>query len=80
MRTPHGGLRCEKSSVEQQGRQALNISVILEDFPQLEAARQKADVLLARLHRCASKLPRLKPCERSAKSSGQVYSYHPNTL
>jgi hypothetical protein len=41
-------LRREESSVEQQGRQALNISVILKDFPQFEAARQKADVLLAK--------------------------------
>jgi hypothetical protein len=41
-------LRREESSVEQQGRQALNISVILKDFPQYAAARQKADVLLAK--------------------------------
>jgi hypothetical protein len=41
-------LRREESSIEQQGRQALNISVILKDFPQFEAARQKADVLLAK--------------------------------
>jgi hypothetical protein len=41
-------LRREESSVEQQGRQALNIAVILKDFPQHEAARHKADVLLAR--------------------------------
>jgi hypothetical protein len=34
--------------VEQQGRQALNISVILKEFPQYAAARQKADVLLAK--------------------------------
>jgi hypothetical protein len=40
-------LRREESSAEQQGRQALNISVILKDFPQYEAARRKADVLLA---------------------------------
>jgi hypothetical protein len=42
-------LRREESLVEQQGRQALNISVILlKDFPQYAAARQKADVLLAK--------------------------------
>ena len=41
-------LRREESLLEQQGRQAMNISVILKDFPQYEAARQKADVLLAK--------------------------------
>jgi hypothetical protein len=41
-------LRREESSLEQQGRQALNISVILKDFPQYAAARQKADDLLAK--------------------------------
>jgi hypothetical protein len=41
-------LRSEESSAEQQGRQALNISVILKNFPQYEAARHKADVLLGR--------------------------------
>jgi len=41
-------LRKEESLVEQQGRQALNISVILKDFPQYALARQKADVLLAK--------------------------------
>jgi hypothetical protein len=41
-------LRREESLAEQQGKQALNISVILKDFPQFEAARQKADVLLAK--------------------------------
>jgi hypothetical protein len=41
-------LRGEESLVEQQGRQALNISAILKDFPQYAAARQKADVLLAK--------------------------------
>jgi hypothetical protein len=41
-------LRREESSAEQQGRQALNISMILKDFPQYDAARQKADVLLAK--------------------------------
>ena len=41
-------LRREESTAEQQGRQALNISVILKEFPQYAAARQKADVLLAK--------------------------------
>jgi hypothetical protein len=41
-------LRREESSAEQQGRQALNISLILKNFPQYELARQKADVLLAK--------------------------------
>jgi hypothetical protein len=41
-------LRREESAAEQQGRQALNISAILKNFPQYGAARQKADVLLAK--------------------------------
>jgi hypothetical protein len=41
-------LRREESAAEQQGRQALNIAKILKDHPQHDAARQKADVLLAR--------------------------------
>jgi hypothetical protein len=41
-------LRREENTAEQQGRQALNISTILKDFPQYDAARQKADVLLAK--------------------------------
>ena len=41
-------LRREESTAEQQGRQALNISMILKDFPQYEAARHKANVLLAK--------------------------------
>jgi hypothetical protein len=41
-------LRREESSAEQQGRQALNISVILKTFPQYDAARQKAEALLAK--------------------------------
>jgi hypothetical protein len=41
-------LRREESTAEQQGRQALNISAILKDFPQYHAARQKAEVLLAK--------------------------------
>jgi hypothetical protein len=41
-------VRREESAVEQQGRQAINISVILKDFPRYAAARQKADALLAK--------------------------------
>ena len=41
-------LRREESLAEQQGRQALNIAAILKDFPQYDAARQKADALLAK--------------------------------
>jgi hypothetical protein len=41
-------LRGEESLAEQQGRQALNIAAILKDFPQYDAARQKADTLLAK--------------------------------
>jgi hypothetical protein len=41
-------LRREESSVEQQGRQASNIAVILKNYPQYDAARQKADILLAK--------------------------------
>jgi hypothetical protein len=41
-------LRREESSAEQQGRQALNISLILKNSPQYELARRKADDLLAR--------------------------------
>jgi hypothetical protein len=41
-------LRREESLAEQQGRQALNIAAILKEFPQYDAARQKADALLAK--------------------------------
>jgi hypothetical protein len=41
-------LRREESLAEQQGRQALNISMILKNHPQYDAARQKADALLAK--------------------------------
>jgi hypothetical protein len=41
-------LRREESLAEQQGRQALNISLILKNHPQYDAARQKADALLAK--------------------------------
>jgi hypothetical protein len=40
-------LRREESVAEQKGRQALNISMILKNFPQHDAAREKADILLA---------------------------------
>jgi hypothetical protein len=41
-------LRREENLAEQQGRQALNISTILKNHPQYDAARQKADALLAK--------------------------------
>jgi len=41
-------LRSEESLAEQQGRQALNIAVILKNHPQYDAARQKADALMAK--------------------------------
>ncbi len=41
-------LRREESLAEQQGRQASNIAAILKDFPQYDAARLKADALLAK--------------------------------
>lgn len=41
-------LRSEESLAEQKGRQALNIAAILKDFPQYDAARQKADALMTR--------------------------------
>jgi hypothetical protein len=41
-------LRREESLAERQGRQALNIAAILKNFPQYDAARQKADALLAK--------------------------------
>ena len=41
-------LRSEEGLAEQKGRQALNIAAILKDFPQYDAARQKADALLAK--------------------------------
>ena len=41
-------LRSEESLAEQKGRQALNMAAILKDFPQYDAARQKADALMAK--------------------------------
>jgi hypothetical protein len=41
-------LRSEESLADQKGRQALNIAAILKDFPQYDAARQKADALMAK--------------------------------
>jgi hypothetical protein len=41
-------LRSEEGLAEQQGRQALNIAVILKDHPQYVVARQKADALMAK--------------------------------
>jgi hypothetical protein len=41
-------LRREQNLAEQQGMQALNIAKILKSHPQYDAARQKADALLAK--------------------------------
>jgi hypothetical protein len=41
-------LRREEGLAEQQGRQASNIAGILRNHPQYDAARQKADALLAK--------------------------------
>ena len=41
-------LRSEEGLAEQKGRQALNMAAILKDFPQYDAARQKADALMAK--------------------------------
>jgi hypothetical protein len=41
-------LRREEGLAEQQGRQAMNIAVILKNHPQYDAARQKADALMAK--------------------------------
>ncbi len=41
-------LRREESVAEREGRQALNIAAILKNHPQHDAARQKADALLAK--------------------------------
>jgi hypothetical protein len=41
-------LRDEEGLAEQQGRKALNIAAILKDHPQYDAARQKADALMAK--------------------------------
>jgi hypothetical protein len=41
-------LRREEGLAEQQGRQAMNIAGILKNHPQYDAARQKADALLAK--------------------------------
>jgi hypothetical protein len=40
-------LRRAESSAEQKGRQALNVARILKGFPQYDAAREKAEALLA---------------------------------
>jgi hypothetical protein len=50
----------EDSSVEQQGRQASSISVILRDFLQYDAARQKADVLLAKASSLREQITRIE--------------------
>jgi hypothetical protein len=53
-------LRREEGLAEQQGRQALNISVILKNFPQYDAARKKADVLLAKASSLREQITRIE--------------------
>jgi hypothetical protein len=56
-------LRKEESLVEQEGRRALNISVILKDFPQYALARQKADVLLAKASSLREQITKIETME-----------------
>ncbi len=53
-------LRREESAAEQKGRQALNISVILKEYPQYGLARQKADVLLAQASSLRDEITRIE--------------------
>ncbi len=53
-------LRREESLAEQQGRQASNIAVILKDFPQYDAARLKADALLAKASALREQIGRIE--------------------
>jgi len=58
-------LRREESSVTQMGRQALQISVILRDFPQYAAAREKADVLLAKAASIREQITKIRLYEKA---------------
>jgi hypothetical protein len=53
-------LRREESLAEQQGRQASNIAAILKDFPQYDAARLKADTLLAKASALREQIVRIE--------------------
>ena len=53
-------LRREESLAEQQGRQALNIAAILKNHPQYDAARQKADALLAKASALREQIVRIE--------------------
>lgn len=53
-------LRREESAAEQQGRQALNIAKMLKDHPQGDAARQKADALLAKASTLREQIVRIE--------------------
>ena len=53
-------LRREESLAEQHGRQALNIAAILKDHPQYDAARQKADTLLAKASALREKIVKIE--------------------
>jgi hypothetical protein len=53
-------LRREEGLAEQQGRQASNIAVILKNHPQYDAARQKADALLAKASALREQIVRIE--------------------
>jgi hypothetical protein len=53
-------LRREEGLAEQKGRQAMNIAVILKDHPQYEAARRKADHLMAKASALREQITRIE--------------------
>jgi hypothetical protein len=53
-------LRREESLAEQQRRQALNNAAILKNHPQYDAARQKADALLAKASALREQIVRIE--------------------
>jgi hypothetical protein len=58
-------LRSEECLAEQQGRQASNIAVILKNHPQYDAARQKADALLAKASALCEQIEQIVKIETS---------------
>jgi hypothetical protein len=54
-------LRRQESPVAQQGRQALNFSLILTEIPHYVAARRKADVLLAKALSLREQITKIEP-------------------
>ena len=53
-------LRREEGLAEQKGRQALDIAEILKNHPQYEAARQKADDLMAKASVLRAQITRIE--------------------